>query len=147
MEYIPGKTLKELWPELDSTRKAAIAAILRGYFYELRQLKGPGHIGSNQGNRPRGDIFSVCDSSSDIVITMFRKEDEMVECLVDIYEQETRGRLAAKVRYYCQVLADAIRCGGPVVFTHGDLQRKNIMLRSDGEFLIDWEYACWYPAY
>lgn len=80
--------------------------------------------------------------------TAIPDEDEMIACLVDIYEQETRGRLVAKIRYYREVLADAIRHGGPVVFTHADLQRKNIMLRPDGTVvLIDWEYACWYPAY
>ncbi|KAH6693973.1 kinase-like domain-containing protein [Plectosphaerella plurivora] len=148
MEYIPGNTLQELWPELAGSRKAATAATLRAYFDELRQLKGPGHIGSNQGNPPRGDFFSVCDSSSDIVTKPFQTEDEMVECLVNIYEQETRGRLVAKVRYYRQVLADAIRCGGPFVLTHSDLQKKNIMLQPDGKVvIIDWEYACWYPAY
>ncbi|KAG7126785.1 hypothetical protein HYQ44_000505 [Verticillium longisporum] len=34
------------------------------------------------------------------------------------------------------------------VFTHGDLQRKNIMIADDGAVvIIDWEVAGWYPVY
>lgn len=50
--------------------------------------------------------------------------------------------------------------GHPPVFTHGDLQRKNIMITKQAndntEFqnsfeyqvsLVDWEFAGWYPSY
>jgi hypothetical protein len=31
------------------------------------------------------------------------------------------------------------------VFTHGDFQRKNVLVRNDGTF--DWEAAGWYPSF
>jgi thiamine kinase-like enzyme len=36
----------------------------------------------------------------------------------------------------------------PPVFTHGDLNPANIMLRGDKVVgIIDWEFAGWYPKY
>jgi thiamine kinase-like enzyme len=36
----------------------------------------------------------------------------------------------------------------PPTFTHGDLQRKNIIVGKDGRItIIDWEFAGWYPSY
>lgn len=36
----------------------------------------------------------------------------------------------------------------PLVFTHGDLSRLNILARGDDIVgIIDWETAGWYPSY
>jgi hypothetical protein len=39
MQYVPGKTLEELWPSMDEAAKTAVAQKLRGSFGELRRLK------------------------------------------------------------------------------------------------------------
>lgn len=37
----------------------------------------------------------------------------------------------------------------PLLFTHGDRQRKNIIVNQDdySVAIIDWEFAGWYPSY
>lgn len=66
-----------------------------------------------------------------------------------------------RANYFIRLFKDYFRSHAPV-FTHGDIQRKNIMLRkvehagdaeSDLEYsnfevvLINWEFAGWYPSY
>ncbi|KAB8211171.1 hypothetical protein BDV34DRAFT_185276 [Aspergillus parasiticus] len=56
-----------------------------------------------------------------------------------------------------QRMVDATLHGHRTVFTHGDLQPKNIMVERTGSYedgcpafkttLIDWEVAGWYPEY
>ncbi|KEY70182.1 hypothetical protein S7711_03403 [Stachybotrys chartarum IBT 7711] len=52
-----------------------------------------------------------------------------------------------KAEYYRRALPLAVRGHAPV-FTHGDLQRKNLLLREDGTVvMLDWEAAGWYPSF
>ena len=55
--------------------------------------------------------------------------------------------LDQKASYYRRVLPRVLHSHSSM-FTHGDLQRKTIILKEDGTaVLIDWETAGWYPEY
>lgn len=48
-----------------------------------------------------------------------------------------------------KALEEQLRTDHRVVFTHGDLAPRNIMVSEEGKVtgVIDWEDAGWYPAY
>lgn len=49
---------------------------------------------------------------------------------------------------YLQRVLPRVLSSHSSVFTHNDLQRKNIMIRNDGTpFVIDWESSAFYPRY
>lgn len=50
----------------------------------------------------------------------------------------------------CGALPDVVhRSGHKVVFTHGDVNMRNIMVNKDGALcgIVDWETGGWYPEY
>ncbi|KAG6312554.1 hypothetical protein E4U44_003243 [Claviceps purpurea] len=75
----------------------------------------------------------------------FDTKSELNDALVQSYR--VCGGRDQKANYYRRVLPLVLR-EKSIVFTHGNLQRKNIMLKPDGQpVLIGWKAAGWYPAY
>ncbi|KAM0288946.1 hypothetical protein ACHAO9_006454 [Fusarium lateritium] len=147
MQYVQGKTLVELWGNLDQDRKLSIAQTLRTYFDQLRLLQHPGYFGNIHGGPPLDDLFQETQLAKDIK-SSFETVDQLVEWFLRIYTTETGERMAHKARYYQNVLPAALRSDSTPVFTHNDFQRKNVMVQDDGGlFIIDWEFASWYPMY
>ncbi|KAF5017922.1 hypothetical protein F66182_10118 [Fusarium sp. NRRL 66182] len=148
MQYIPGKTLKALWTELDKARKTSIAKALRTSFDQLRQLKHPGYFGDINGGPPLDDIFTGTERGLDNIKSSFATEQELINSVIRIYSLETGYRMAHKVRYYYHILPTVLCSNGSPILTHNDLQRKNIIVQDNGTLvIIDWEYASWYPNY
>ena len=44
MEYIPGKTLKECWPDLSLWQRIRVIWTIRGYIRQLRRIRPPGTV-------------------------------------------------------------------------------------------------------
>ncbi|KAK6714989.1 hypothetical protein SNK04_005914 [Fusarium graminearum] len=130
MQHIQGKTLKELWPELNGTRKTSIAKTLRDSLQQLRRLQHPGYFGNIDGGPPLDDVFTGTQGGLKNVTSPFATEEELINSVIRIFSLETRS------------------CNKAPVFTHNDLQSKNIMVQDDGTIvIIDWEYSSWYPVY
>ncbi|KAM0235338.1 hypothetical protein ACHAP5_009733 [Fusarium lateritium] len=147
MQYVQGKTLVDLWGNLDQDRKLSIAQTLRTHFDQLRQLQHPGYFGNIDGGPPLDDLFSATQLAKDIN-SSFETVDQLAEWILRIYTTETGERMAHKARYYQHVLPTALQSDSTPVFTHNDFQRKNVMVQDDGGlFIIDWEFASWYPMY
>ncbi|EMT72778.1 hypothetical protein FOC4_g10004260 [Fusarium odoratissimum] len=143
MEYIPGKSLMDLWSDIDPTRKTSTARTLRTYFDQLRQLKLPGYFGTIHGGLPNIHLFLQDDITGPL-----KSEREFVDAIVRSYAIELGPRGAQKVRYYQRVFPAIFNGDNSSVFSHNDLQWKNIMLLDDGSLvIIDWEYASWSPVY
>jgi hypothetical protein len=148
MQHIQGKALKDLWAELEQTRKTSIAKTLRTSFDQLGQLKHPGYFGDINGGPPLDDVFTGTQGGLDNIESSFTNEEELINSIIRIYSLETGDRTANKVRYYQHVLPTILRSNGSPVFTHNDLQRKNIVVQDDGTLsIVDWEYASWYLNY
>ncbi|CAJ2512770.1 Uu.00g008890.m01.CDS01 [Anthostomella pinea] len=132
MEYVPGKT--------------SISAQLRAQFNELRQIPNEGYYGKS-GRRLLDDYFFWAgdDEHKFVIQGPFETGSQFTEALMQRYLYE--GRPVQKADFYRRVLPEAFR-NHPTVFTHADIQRKNIIIRADGSpIIVDWELGAWYPKY
>ncbi|KAK2692927.1 hypothetical protein QWA68_007062 [Fusarium oxysporum] len=112
MEYIPGKSLMDLWSDIDPTRKTSIARTLRTYFDQLRQLKHPEYFGTIHGGPPNIHLFMQDDITGPL-----KSEREFVDAIIRSYAIELGPRGAQKVRYY-QLVLPAIFNGDNSPYSH-----------------------------
>ncbi|KAH8907470.1 kinase-like protein [Coniochaeta sp. PMI_546] len=147
-EYVPGENLFSYWKTADQAAKEAICAQLRRHFDELRSLPSPGYYGgvwrqpildyyftgSWEPESPLPDAMT-CDTEEQWV-------DEMVA-----RASAVRPRGDDREEWQRRMFRAVLR-GHPPVFTHADLDRSNIIVRSSDKtvVLIDWERSGWYPS-
>ncbi|KAI9783835.1 MAG: hypothetical protein M1839_003171 [Geoglossum umbratile] len=150
MEYIHGDLLEDVWSDLEEQDKMTIVGKLGGIIDNMRSLPSLGYFGSVLRGPLPNDMFwtetldpSVCGPFSD--------GNELCLGLVAqlIYRQVVTSRVEFFKRHLPQLLGRH-----PPVFTHADIQRKNIIVqeikggqsRDYNVFIIDWESAGWYPS-
>ena len=147
MENIPGESLVVGGALLEQHEKKRIAKQLRTWLNMLRNIPAPGYFGC-VGRQPfEESIFWTCPSDKgDKLNDPFSSETELNTALVRKYIYN--GGSAQKAKFYTRVLPSVL-CNHVAVFSHGDLQRKIVIVRDDDKtlVLIDWESAGWYPEY
>lgn len=137
VEYVPGQTLDKLWPAMSSEQKRSTATQLGQILEQMRELEPPpSYIGSCDGTGVRdtrvrftyhGPVCSDEGQFNDyLASTLFRQTPSVLR-------NSFRGQLRTDHR---------------VVFTHGDLAPRNILIE-DGKIssVVDWEEGGWYPEY
>ncbi|KAL3457434.1 kinase-like domain-containing protein [Aspergillus heterothallicus] len=135
MQYIPGQNLHDLNPEALPDLVPHVVKIVNA----LGQISGskPGPAG---GGTPVGHIYGDHGAK-----TAFDSIQAM-----NVYMNK---RLAYRNAYLAQ--HRSIHCDDsldltayPLVLCHGDLCRRNIILKEDGSLcLLDWGYAGFYPRF
>lgn len=150
MERVAGDRLDTVWDGLNSTKKLEVAVKLRSCLGAVRNLPSPGYFGCI-GRRPFEDSMFWTAPDDDNVSSNcatsgpFSSESLLNSALVAKYLYNCG--LSQKAAFYRRVLPAVLR-GHQPVFTHGDLQRKNIIVRENGlVVVIDWEAAGWYRDY
>lgn len=146
MENIEGQNLASLWNTLGTVEKAAISDKLRDMIGKLRTLPSPGYFGG-LGNRALQDsMFWTADDAATAVINgPFETEAQLNEALVRKYLYNNMA--PQKAEFYRRIFPQVLQ-NHDSIFSHADVQRKNIMVRTDGSLaIIDWETAGWYPSY
>lgn len=148
MERINGDRLDFIWTSLDRMQKQAIALQIRTSFIELRKLRSPDGYCSLDCKPLRDHIFYTGTPEESLKIEgPFNTEMDLNDALIKKYLSS--GYLPiGKADYYSRAFPSVLS-GHPPTFTHGDLQRKNIIMDTeDGSItIIDWEFAGWYPSY
>ncbi|KAI0521001.1 kinase-like domain-containing protein [Xylaria bambusicola] len=144
MEYVAGEVLSNCYGKLDSEQRAFIAAQLRQHLSELRtKIPSPGFYGLPGGRpylahtwtfkRPAGPFASADEFLSAYFAAQFSGAN-----------LPTRRAIEGLKSEFLVLSAEH----SASVFTHGDLQAQNIILRSDGLIsIIDWESASFCPEY
>ncbi|PHH53866.1 hypothetical protein CFIMG_002605RAa2 [Ceratocystis fimbriata CBS 114723] len=118
MEYIDGEQLDKAWPRLSEEQKDKIVQQLRGYFVELRQIKGS-FIGGDEAE--------------------FNKA--LVKAWSTNRENDPFTRLLCKIQV-------EVMSGHEIVMTHNDFDPRNILVRgSDVVAVLDWEFSGFFPEY
>ncbi|KXT00473.1 hypothetical protein AC578_1914 [Pseudocercospora eumusae] len=137
MEFVDGECLEEAWMAMNAEQKKDVARQLRHIVADMRRAQAR--------DRPRIGAFSGpvrdCRQFSDYVGGPFDCEAEFNTAFVLDFLAGTPSLIRSAV-------ADALSTDSRIVFTHGDLTPRNIIVKEGRvQALLDWEYAGWYPEY
>ncbi|KAL5049199.1 hypothetical protein BDW71DRAFT_176328 [Aspergillus fruticulosus] len=151
MERMIGQTLLSAWPGLSPSEKESISSTLQKHFDQLRRLPSPKYFGSFGKRQLLDEIFWTLDADP-LVNGPFNSEEDLNEAMMRKYIYNGGSRFRAEFFRHC---FPHIFKGHEPTFTHGDLQRKNIIICDEGHAgneapsiaIIDWEKAGWYPSY
>lgn len=142
-QYVPGRVLLDVWPQLGWWMRLRVAVTLRFYVSELRSISSrtgpppfPGPI-SDDGTPQtcNGRLFTGDGSGP------FRSYGEMSRWYQNRLLVMQRCR---KEGLGCAPFDDS----APLVFTHMDLHPRNVILGDDGQlWIVDWSEAGWYPSW
>lgn len=167
MSYIPGTALDDLWPILSEQEKASMMNQLGSSLNHMRSLGTPGLYGSVHGGPIPSPYFRSRDHLRDAsphpldrrhdITGPFHTEEEFNLALVRHARAVQTNAAEWEPNYLARHISTVLR-DHDIRFTHGNLNRKNIIVRpvnnptSDGgQFevvgIIDWRAAGWYPSY
>ena len=147
MENIDGNSLISLWDNLTDTEKTSIASQLQKMFDTLRSLPSPGYFGSVGRHKLLDGLFGTQEDQGNFN-GPFDNVDELIEAMIKRYLRDCGDRVRYRADYFRRVLPQVLRGSGVSVFTHNDLQRKNIVIRPDGgAVIVDFGASGWYPSY
>ena len=152
MELIPGQTLESAWTSLTLDERIEIGEQVRVALSNIRSLIPPDYLGGINESRFVDGIFWT-KPLDPAICGPFKNEVALNEGMICRIGQLTDEPHTVLIRsMVCQILTD--HC---TVFTHGDIQPKNIMVErinkvDDGNArfkvaLIDFELSGWYPEY
>ncbi|PYH99866.1 kinase-like protein [Aspergillus ellipticus CBS 707.79] len=152
MDYVPGTDLEKLAPFLSEDQKKTVSKRVREALDELRRIPSPGYFGNLNHTPYYEGILSTLDRDPSISGPFENEEQFNQGILKSLGQRESP--------HYVRLLGEAIQRtlrGHKTVFTHADLQPKNVMVEQNGVCedgspdyqitLIDWSLAGWYPEY
>ncbi|KAI8635309.1 kinase-like domain-containing protein [Xylariaceae sp. FL1651] len=143
MEYVVGDVLSDCYNKLDTESKASIGARLRSQLSELREIPSPGFYGV-LGGRPYLEQSWLFKER----VGPFDSAGAFLDAYFNAQFSEAAKSVHPQISDLKTQFIELSRNYSTPVFTHGDLQGQNIILRKDGSLcLIDWESASYCPAY
>ena len=145
MSKVPGKSLIKVWSYIKHKQKVKVMLDLKKYVEELR------NISPEKENYIGGINETSCFDvrRHDRIGGPFNSEQEFNNFLLS-------GIL---IKNRVKPISEMLKTNHRIVFTHGDLTPRNIMVQSVPSSLhpggitleitgiIDWEYSGWYPEY
>jgi thiamine kinase-like enzyme len=144
MDYIPGRQLSVVWPNMSQEQKDTVARTLKEYIRQLRQVDipqrlRPGPVGYDGASRQ-------CESP------VFGQVKERRGPFASYGELETffNSRKAAVLRQekWSHLSIPEFDTSYPLVLTHQDLNPRNIIVGDDGKlWIVDWGWAGFYPEW
>ncbi|KAJ8065130.1 hypothetical protein OCU04_005843 [Sclerotinia nivalis] len=160
METLKGGTLQCMWPALENSEKEVILSKLGDILSRIRKLPHGNVFGSVDGGSVPHHLFysSVNDP---LVSGPFNTERDFVRGLIarSRWEARRNGKHSYLADFFEEQLLGVLTVmNRKPVFTHSDIQRKNILVerlggnlnREGEEFrvsVVDWESAGWYPVW
>jgi Phosphotransferase enzyme family len=149
MSRLPGKPLVSLLPTMSLSEINVVTSDLKAMMDELRSLRIQNfetwsYIGS-VGRQPCRDfLFMLGDESKG----PFQTEEDMYENIIErwINRFKMNPLLESSVEFTRRLYRET--SGNDIVFTHGDLDPRNILVENGRvSGIVDWEQAGWYPEY
>lgn len=136
MTRIIGTTLEMRWPTMTKEEKCTFRDHLDAILVELRQIPPPPNYSLGWNDRCK-DTRWYTRHSGPIV-----SEKEFNDFLLS-------NPLPRTTKTYLEMMRSRLQDDHKIVFTHGNLQPRNIMVADDLTIvgLIGWEMGGWYPEY
>ncbi|OAQ68345.1 tyrosine-protein kinase, active site protein [Pochonia chlamydosporia 170] len=137
MSHVDGQPLSEVWSTMTPRQKRCIALQLREILTNMRSLQAPTRlVGACSGGQFRDT--RLCHSH---YFPSLVNEDEFNRYLILSLSHVTP-------RPVRDAFARQQRNNHRIVFTHGDLSPRNIIVSNDRIVgIVDWEEAGWFPEY
>lgn len=146
MDFIEGERLDRAWPELSLWSRLRVAWTLRSYVRQLRRIPIP----APPFPGPLGPEPSMCEGQSFALLDpgyqdrTWHSTQQLLDRLKKTAEERFRTHHPQQSPKTYRELEDP----GALVFTHNDLNMRNIILGKDGKvWLIDWDFSGYYPKY
>lgn len=131
MDRIDGKTLESELSNLNAEELENILLELKGYVNQMRNITSS-YIGSIH-NKPLNDVLFQGGP--------FYSEQEFNQHMIDKFKDILRG-------HYHTILAKMLKNNHKIVFTHADINPRNILIKNNKIIgIIDWEFSGFYPEY
>ncbi|KAI0506648.1 kinase-like domain-containing protein [Xylaria bambusicola] len=153
MEYFHGRRLDQAWNTLDEARRLEVVNVLRNALQIIRAIPPPDYFGGLGMTKLESELFWTREPDPPRH-GPFKTEEELIRGIVLCFRghatdvAELKEFYAQRADYYSRVLPQVLRGSGKPVFTHSDLQRRNIMIGSKGEVaIVDWAASGWYPTW
>ncbi|KAB8257980.1 kinase-like domain-containing protein [Aspergillus pseudonomiae] len=152
MEYVHGDNLQKLLPSLTPSQKTIICKLIKDAMIDLRNIPPPDYLGT-MNRQPYHDGVFWTKEQNPLISGPFASQKEMNRGILEKLRQTESPQYIRLL----QTMVDSTLHGHRTVFTHGDLQPKNIMVQEAESHgggspklkitIIDWEIAGWYPEY
>ncbi|KAL4244585.1 Protein kinase-like domain superfamily protein [Abortiporus biennis] len=133
-----GVSLECTWPTLTPSQRNNVIEQLRSYIAQLRSIphSHPGTICSIDFGPCRDGRVASAEAFGP-----FKDEAAFNDYLIDVAEMWMDPSMLPEIR-------SRMKNDHSIVFTHGDLAPRNIMVKGDRiTGIIDWENAGWYPEH
>ncbi|KAK0186534.1 kinase-like domain-containing protein [Armillaria mellea] len=135
MQRAPGQCLAEIWPDLQDEAKLIIVEQLAQYIREIRSISPPTDT-------------RICSVLGGPIRNFRMHDDGDTGPFRDEAQLNLQLRRQHPVEDCAAIVAIAHAKSHPLVFTHGDLVPRNIMVQgTEVTAILDWECAGWYPAH
>ncbi|KAJ3496156.1 hypothetical protein NLG97_g2862 [Lecanicillium saksenae] len=147
MGRIEGGSLDRVWNNLNAEQRLQISHQLKDTFARLPAVPHQGFFGSLDRTKLRDFLFTVGENTKQITWPG-DTEEELLECFVTSIRARRPNSPQGMAKYMQDLFLKVYKGSGSAVFTHGDLQMRNILVQPDGSItIIDWAMSGWYPTY
>ncbi|KAG6888811.1 hypothetical protein C0995_005831 [Termitomyces sp. Mi166 len=141
MKEVEGTTLDDVWQDLNAQQRLHVVAQLRDFISQLRRLSPPSHVMRDSVCSLHGHAIRDSRISSANPLGPFSSESDFNDHLVEVADVFVDRGLSEPIRA-------RMRNDHRIVFTHGDLAPRNIIMRGDTvAAIIDWEESGWLPEH
>ncbi|KAF2786917.1 kinase-like protein [Melanomma pulvis-pyrius CBS 109.77] len=140
MTGLPGNNVGEMLSTMTDEQVRTVVQDLKEYVAELRQIPNNTDSGFQICNALGGGILDWRISDSQREELKFKDETEFSKYLTyDLPLDENA----------CSLISKSHSVKHEIVFTHADLNLRNILVDGHGKIsgIVDWECAGWYPEY
>ncbi|EXJ87618.1 hypothetical protein A1O3_04579 [Capronia epimyces CBS 606.96] len=134
MEYIPGRILSAIWPELCDKEKMKLVGQVREILDKIRQHR----------NTMIGGIYDT----PAVDVRMFKLEGGPFSTEEQFNEFLLSDLSPATPEIFRSTFRRLMKTNHNIVLTHCDISPQNIVV-NNGQIvgILDWESAGWYPEY
>ncbi|KAJ3769863.1 kinase-like domain-containing protein [Lentinula raphanica] len=154
-EYIPGDMLQRRWRFLSDTQKHSLMSQVKAIVAELRSIRPPSPSPQQRIESFTGGPFYDAMIGGNDPCGPFENERVFNDFRISRYTSQAYAEVPI-VRERLARIRREMPNDHDIVFTHGDISLRNILINAEGDgpddevkivALLDWEQAGWRPAY